>query len=51
MARITNERSQDAIAFAQSFDRRIEVVFDVVDCVIFPPVRIVAQQDLPKGTP
>jgi len=49
--RITNERSQDAMAFAQSFDRRIEVIFDVIDCVIFPPVRIVAQQELPKGAP
>ena len=49
--RITNERNQDAIAFAKSFDRRIEVTFDVVDCVIFPPVRIVAQQELPKGAP
>lgn len=49
--RITDGRSKDAIAFAQSFDRRFEVIFDVVDCVIFPPVRIVTQRELSKDVP
>ncbi|MGY3038224.1 2'-5' RNA ligase [Bradyrhizobium sp. USDA 4354] len=49
--RIADGKSKDAIAFAQSFDRRIEVVFDVVDCVIFPPVRVLAQRELPKDAP
>lgn len=46
--RILDGNSKSAIAFAQSFDRRIEVVFDVIDCVTFPPVRIVAQKELAK---
>jgi 2'-5' RNA ligase len=49
--RIADGKSKNAIAFAQSFDRRFEVTFDVVDCVIFPPVRIVAQRKLPKDAP
>lgn len=44
---ITDERRDDAIAFAMAFDRSIEVIFDVVDCVVFPPVRIVAERRLP----
>lgn len=43
---IADERRNDAIAFAQAFDRSIEVMFDVVDCVAFPPVRIVAERRL-----
>ena len=49
--RIATERSADALAFANSFDRRIEVVFDVIDCVSFPPVQIIAQQELPEDAP
>jgi 2'-5' RNA ligase len=45
--RIADEKRNDAIAFAQSFDHSIEVIFDVVDCVVFPPVRVVAQRKLP----
>ena len=48
---IAEAKSKDAIAFAQSFDRRIEVTFDVVDCVVFPPVRVVAQRELPRRVP
>ena len=44
--RIADARRDEAIAFAQSFDRSIEVLFDVVDCVSFPPVRVVAEQRL-----
>jgi len=49
--RIADKKSKDAIAFAQSFDRRIEVNFDVVDCVVFPRVRVVAERELPEGLP
>jgi 2'-5' RNA ligase len=49
--RIADGKSKEAIAFAQSFGRRIEVNFDVVDCVVFPPVRVVAQRKLPKHVP
>ncbi|WFU42038.1 hypothetical protein QA640_05960 [Bradyrhizobium sp. CB82] len=44
--RIADQRRDGAIAFARSFDRRIEVLFDVADCVAFPPVRIVSEQRL-----
>ena len=47
--RIAQGKSDDAIAFARSFDRTIKVTFDVVDCVVFPPVRVVAQRKLPQG--
>ncbi|MBR0687698.1 2'-5' RNA ligase family protein [Bradyrhizobium manausense] len=43
---IVDERRNDAIAFALAFDRSIEVMFDVVDCVAFPPVRIIAERRL-----
>lgn len=45
---ITDERRDNAIAFARAFDRSIEVVFDVVDCVAFPPVQIIAERRLPS---
>src|SRR5262245_54008022 len=48
--RIAKEKSDDAIAFAQSFNRTIEVIFDVVDCVVFSPVRVVAERKL-QGIP
>jgi 2'-5' RNA ligase len=43
---IADEWRNDAIVFAQTFDRSIEVMFDVADCVVFPPVRIVAERRL-----
>jgi 2'-5' RNA ligase len=49
--RIVDGKSDDAIAFARSFDRSITVLFDVADCVVFPPVRVVAEQKLPLGIP
>jgi 2'-5' RNA ligase len=49
--RITDNRRNDAIAFARSFDRSIEMLFDVMDCVAFPPVRVVAERKLPPGAP
>lgn len=45
---IADERRDDAIAFARAFDRRFQVLFDVVDCVAFPPVRIIAERKLPS---
>jgi 2'-5' RNA ligase len=45
--RVTEEASDAAIAFARSFDRTISVLFDVVDCVTFPPVCVFAEQTLP----
>ncbi|GLH75305.1 hypothetical protein SSBR45G_02130 [Bradyrhizobium sp. SSBR45G] len=45
--RIMDGRHDDAQAFARTFDRRFSVVFDVVDCVTFPPVQIVAERGLP----
>jgi 2'-5' RNA ligase len=49
--RIADAKSNDAMAFAQSFDRSITVLFDVVDCVVFPPVRVVAERRLPPSVP
>ncbi|WP_315712111.1 MULTISPECIES: 2'-5' RNA ligase family protein [unclassified Bradyrhizobium] len=48
--RISNDRRDDAMAFARSFVGRFEVVFDAIDCVVFPPVRIVAERKLPLAT-
>lgn len=45
---IADERRDDAMAFARAFDRSIEVLFDVVDCVALPPVRIIAERKLPS---
>jgi 2'-5' RNA ligase len=45
-ARIADTKRNDAMAFAQSFDRKIEVLFDVIDCVVFPPVRVVSERKL-----
>jgi len=34
------------MAFTQTFERSFQVRFDVVDCVVFPPVRILSEQRL-----
>jgi 2'-5' RNA ligase len=47
--RIADARRDDAITFARTFDRNIEVLFDVVDCVAFPPVRVIAERKLPPA--
>jgi 2'-5' RNA ligase len=49
--RIADAKSNDAIDFARSFDRSITVLFDMVDCVAFPPVRVVAERRLPQSVP
>jgi 2'-5' RNA ligase len=43
---VADERRGEAIAFARAFDRSIDVLFDVADCVVFPPVRIIAERKL-----
>ncbi|MDA9432166.1 calmodulin [Bradyrhizobium sp. CCBAU 51627] len=45
---VAGERCGDAIAYARGFDRSFEVTFDTVDCVSFPPVRILAERRLPS---
>lgn len=45
--RVREERRDDALAFAERFRGAIEVVFDVIDCVTFPPLRIAAEKRLP----
>jgi 2'-5' RNA ligase len=47
--RIADRWRDDAIAFAGSFNRSFEVLFDVVDCVAFRPVRIIAERKLPPA--
>jgi 2'-5' RNA ligase len=47
--RIPDAKRDDAISFARSFDHSIRVVFDVVDCVSFPPLRVVAEHRLAPG--
>lgn len=49
--RIIDARRDDAIAFAGSFNRSISVLFDVADCVVFPPVRVIAEQKPFTGEP
>jgi len=49
--RIAESKRADAIAFARSFDRSVAVLFDVVDCVEFPPVRVIAERKLPASVP
>jgi 2'-5' RNA ligase len=48
---IRADRRAEAEAFAQSFRGPIEAVFDVVDCVAFPPLRVTAEKRLPASTP
>jgi 2'-5' RNA ligase len=46
--RISDAKRDDAMAFARSFDGNITVLFDVVDCVAFPPVRVISELRLPS---
>jgi 2'-5' RNA ligase len=47
--RIREERRDDAVAFAESFGGGVEAVFDVIDCIAFPPLRVTAEQRLLPG--
>jgi len=44
--RIRAERRDDAMAFAENFRGGVEVVFDLVDCMAFPPLRLTAEKRL-----
>jgi 2'-5' RNA ligase len=48
---IRPDRRAEAAAFAQGFHGPVEAVFDVVDCVAFPPLRVAAEKRLPAATP
>ncbi len=43
---VREERRDDALAFAESFRQGIEAVFDVIDCMAFPPLRLAAEKRL-----
>ena len=43
---IPSERREEAAAFAENFRGGIEVVFDVIDCITFPPLRVAVERRL-----
>jgi 2'-5' RNA ligase len=47
--RISEAHSGDAVSFARAFRGKFEVVFDVVDCLTFPPVQILSKRRLPPA--
>ncbi len=44
--RIRDERNHDALAFAESFRGGLQVQFDAIDCMAFPPLRLVTKHRL-----
>jgi 2'-5' RNA ligase len=44
--RVSDPRRDDALEFAQNFRGGVAVVFDVVDCMAFPPLRVAAERKL-----
>src|ERR1700738_232590 len=44
--RIRDERNHDALAFAESFRGGLQVQFDAMDCMAFPPLRLVTKHRL-----
>jgi hypothetical protein len=44
--RIREEWQNDALAFAESFGGGMEVLFDAIDCMAFPPLRLVTKHRL-----
>jgi hypothetical protein len=44
---IRPDRRAEALAFAQSFRGGVDAIFDVIDCVTFPPLRVAAEKRLP----
>jgi 2'-5' RNA ligase len=44
---IRQDRRAEAMAFAQNFRGGVEAIFDVIDCVTFPPLRVTAEKRLP----
>ena len=49
--RIQEDRRPDAAAFAESFRGGVGVVFNVIDIMAFPPLRLVAEKRLASVTP
>jgi len=47
--RVREDRRDDALAFAEGFRGGVPAVFDVIDCVTFPPVRITTEKRLPAA--
>jgi hypothetical protein len=43
---IASERRDEAVKFAENFRGGVEAVFDVIDCVTFPPLRVVTEKRL-----
>jgi 2'-5' RNA ligase len=43
---IRADRHDDAMAFAAVFRGSIEAIFDTVECVTFPPLRVIAEKRL-----
>jgi 2'-5' RNA ligase len=44
--RVRDACRDDALAFAENFRGGLQVVFDVVDCMAFPPLRVAAERKL-----
>ncbi|TMJ01178.1 MAG: 2'-5' RNA ligase family protein [Alphaproteobacteria bacterium] len=44
---IHEDRRADAVAFAQNFRGGVEAVFDVMECITFPSMHVVAEKRLP----
>ena len=44
---IRPERRAEAKKFAENFRGGVEAIFDVIDCVTFPPLRVAAEKRLP----
>jgi 2'-5' RNA ligase len=44
---IRPDRRAEALAFAQNFRGGVEAIFDTVDCVTFPPLKVTTEKRLP----
>ncbi|MEJ0076731.1 MAG: 2'-5' RNA ligase family protein [Alphaproteobacteria bacterium] len=44
---IRADRRAEALGFAQGFRGGVDAIFDVIDCVTFPPLRVTAEKRLP----
>jgi len=41
------DRREAALVFARDFGGGVDAIFDVIDCVTFPPLRVMAERRLP----
>ena len=48
--RILPDHDAEALAFADGFRGGVRVIFDRIDCVQYPPVRVLAEAGLPTET-